>query len=478
MADKKEVERWNKADPDITYEGKAITLPGDPGKMPLDLAIKTLQRKQADEEQVTNVVEIIEAFPMDGAVAFAKAMKEIYGWASPVPIPGFFGPKPPVMISVKTGPGVDEVVQVPWGRFVLPNVDGNVNTGSTMQLGQPCFFIMAEVKKKDCQVVKDLASKTREILRTASIYKGKALRLRVTDNGTINHDDPPEFLPVSYIQPNDLILNDGEGEQIQTALWTPIQNMEACLKHQIPLKRGILLEGPYGCGKTMTSTVTSKIATDNGWTFIALDDVAALKDALLFAKRYAPAVVFAEDADRVADKRDQRGNDLLNTIDGILSKDSKVITVLTTNHVEKLERAMLRPGRLDAVISVSAPDAKSVQALVRLYARGLLAKDADLTEVGEVLKGNIPATVREVVERSKLGMIGRNADTITPKDLVVAANGMKAHLALLQERKEIKTPEQKLGEAFREVLHLETMSNGSFEKLVSQVHEVHDHIVN
>ncbi len=181
------------------------------------------------------------------------------------------------------------------------------------------------------------------------------------------------------------------------------------MKARIPLKRGILLEGPYGCGKTMSANVTSKICIENGWTFILLDDVGALKDALLFAQRYAPAVVFSEDIDRVIEQRDDRGNDLLNTIDGILAKDSQVITVLTTNFVEKLDKAMLRPGRLDAVISLRAPDADSVQRLVNIYARGLLADGENLIAVGEALAGNIPATIREVVERSKLAMMSNHS---------------------------------------------------------------------
>jgi SpoVK/Ycf46/Vps4 family AAA+-type ATPase len=68
--------------------------------------------------------------------------------------------------------------------------------------------------------------------------------------------------------------------------------------HKVPLKRGVLLEGPYGTGKTLTAFVTAKKCVENGWTFIMLDRVAALKEALTFARMYAPAVVFAEDIDR------------------------------------------------------------------------------------------------------------------------------------------------------------------------------------
>jgi transitional endoplasmic reticulum ATPase len=467
---------WGKADPDIEYVGRAITLPADPNKMPLAAAIKTLQRKQADEETETTVVEFIDTYPMDGAVAFSMAMKQLYGWASPVPEMTFFGSKPPQMRSVRIGPEVGDVIQVPWGQFALPNVAGPVVTASTMHEGKMQFVLHGNIKKRDAHVVRDLAHLTRQILATHSIYKGNAIRLRTNDNGVLDQNLDPEFLPVNYIQPGELVLNDGEAEQIETSLWTPIRHTEACVKYGIPLKRGILLEGPFGCGKSMTANVTSRVATTHGWTFILLDDVRALKDALLFAKRYAPAVVFAEDADRVAETRDERGNDLLNVIDGVVSKNSQVITVLTTNYVERLHPAMLRPGRLDAVISVRAPDAKSVSRLIHIYARGLLEAGTDLTEVGEVLAGNIPATIREVTERSKLAMIGRGASSINARDLLIAAAGMKDHLALLAPKPKAQSLHEKLGEAVHDVIKdaVGPMANGGYVEIRKKVVEIHE----
>lgn len=225
----------------------------------------------------------------------------------------------------------------------------------------------------------------------------------------------------------------------------------------------------YGTGKTMTANVTSKVCVDNGWTYILLDDIRALKEALLFAQRYQPAVVFAEDVDRVAEHRDQRGNDLLNTIDGVLTKNSQVITVLTTNHVEKLDRAMLRPGRLDAVITVRPPEAEAVERLVRLYGRGLVVADEDLTAVGEALAGNIPATIREVVERSKLAMVGAGRDSVTAEDLLLAGKGMERHLSLLQDVKPQPTAQHQLGAAFGRIIEEHMLPTDTLERKMGEM---------
>jgi hypothetical protein len=89
---------WDKLNPDIKHVGPHITLPADPEKMGLDSAIEHLERKREEENEEIHIFELIDAFPDDAFVAVnLRPGKEIYGWASPKPTPGFFGPQPPVM---------------------------------------------------------------------------------------------------------------------------------------------------------------------------------------------------------------------------------------------------------------------------------------------------------------------------------------------------------------------------------------------
>lgn len=442
---------WERQDPDIEYEGKKIVLPDDPTPMGLRTAADTLLRKADDEETQLSVNEIIDAYPDDALVAFNMAMKEMYGWASPKPIMSFFGPIPPELRTVHTGPNPGDVVQVPIGRFTIPGIEESIFV-EALWVPRPVLVIHGTVRKRERHFLVELVAKAREILSSRSIYKGKAIRMRVDGDGHMVTTESPTFLHTSQIRPEELVLNQIEHDQVSVALWAPIRNTEACRRYGIPLKRGVLLEGPFGTGKTLTAHVTSKHCVDNGWTYVLLDDVRALKEALLFAQRYQPAVVFAEDVDRIIAERDQHGNDLLNTIDGILSKDSQVITVLTTNFVEKLDQAMLRPGRLDAVITIAAPDQESVKRLIHIYGRGTVDKDADLNDVAEVLAGNIPATIREVVERSKLAMISRGESTISSEALLISARGMTRHLELLSQKPEEPSINERLGQAFTDAV--------------------------
>jgi len=486
VTDEKNKINWDRLDVPIEHHGRAITLPGDPGNMPTEKAIEALQRKLQDDNQPFGLFEIIDAYPLDAAVAFVKAMTELYGWASPVPTPGFFGPRPPVMISVKTGHRDEDVIQCPIGAFKLPGIDEKVNTEPTLHEGKHVLVIHGTFKKRDRHILLELATKTRKIVKEQSIYRGKAIRLGVDDDGDLNINNPPQFMDVSDTSESSLIFDADIQAQIDTSILVPIKHTASCRKQRIPLKRGVLLEGPYGTGKSLTARMTANVCEQNGWTFVLLDNVRGLRQALEFANRYAPAVVFAEDIDRVMTERDEAANDLINTIDGVVSKRSEIMTILTTNFAEKLNPVILRPGRLDAVISLRAPTQEAVERLLRAYAGNLLPLTAEVMKAAKELAGQIPATIRECVERAKLGMIGRSDSKLSDEDLVVAAKTMKAHLALLNRDTKKQSNADKLAESLQAVVQGEpengagakndslTMVSLRTRKIKEKVDEIHD----
>lgn len=429
-------------DVDIEHAGEKIVLPAKPQEMSIKTAIKHLERKQEAEETDTAVHHEIKCSPLDGFVAFQRALSHKYGWIDQIPTPGFFGPTPPALISVPVS--LNEVVQVPYGRLQVPGVEGYLETG--MDLRDPKFIIGGVVKKKHAYVVTEIAELTNHFLKQASIYKGKAVRINFNYVREGRKYDPmrdcPKFFDVNGVSEDGLIFGSEVNHSLDIGLFTPIEYSDACRQHGIPLKRGILLYGPYGTGKSMTAAVTAIKAVRSGWTFVYLENVMDLKQALAFAAQYAPCVVFSEDIDRaITGDRSVEMDEVLNIMDGIDTKGSDIITVFTTNHVDDINPAMLRPGRLDVLIEVTPPDAEAAQKLVRLYARGLLEKSADLKLIGERLAGKIPAVIREVTERGKIAAISRIkgadiAGKVKEADLVSAADAMENHTKMLQPKED------------------------------------------
>lgn len=455
---------WKSVDLELAREGERIVLPNEPGPMSVREGIKSLERIEKAENTVYEVAETVECHFWDGIVAFARALKQKYGYSQAVPTPGFFGPTPPRFVHVRTGPRVTDVVQVPYGSFQLPGIEGTLQLRPTESKGIPVLLICGEVKAKEKNIVMEIVALTKQFSQEQSIYSGQSIILRRDERGEgLDLSEPLEFFdPHSGSEVP--IFNKEIEDLIKVSVMTPIEKTEECRKGNIPLKRGVLLEGPYGTGKTLTAREVARTANANGWTFIMVTAASALRYALTFAKMYQPCVVFAEDIDRMTDDRNEGANDLINQIDGVVGKNDEIITVLTTNFAEKIDKAMLRPGRLDTVVSVRPPDAEAVERLIRFYAGDSLDSKADLTEVTEALAGNIPATIREVVEKSKLSMLCYGHDKVEAKDLMVSAEAMKNHLALIEAAQEGR----------KEIPALETALTAIVEKTVEKiiVHEL------
>lgn len=461
-------------DNDVVNTGDQIILPEAMSKKD---AIEVLKRKIQQETEVVAIHEKIIGFPFDAAHALSVVARMKFGWTNAETIKTFFGDKKATMLNVEVSYGQHE--QVPWGPFSIPGIEGVLETDiSRTDDGQMCFILKGEVLQKHKKQIAELANDVRTYLKTHSIYKGKAIRLRTADDGAVELTTAPNFIDLSRVNEEELTFSDAVRSHVETSLFTPIERTQACRQYGIPLKRGVLLEGPYGTGKTLTAYVTAKKCEKNGWTFIYLDRVTGLKEAFELARQYSPAVIFAEDIDRVVSgERSVKIDDVLNNIDGIESKGSEVITILTTNYVDKIERAMLRPGRLDAVISVEAPDAKAAEKLMRIYSRGLIAVNENLVEASAELSGQIPAVIREVVERAKLYAIHRTGaiEELKGADLALAARSMKNHLALMAPK--VVEKRDTLTDAMATIIQgvvQDKFPNGTAKK----IDELHEAVVN
>lgn len=389
-----------------------------------------------EEDETISVDYILDNDVAEGMVAFLRVLENEFGFVSNTGKTTFFGRQPPEFIGIETEPGKKE--SIPIGRLKIPGVSGWLTPTYAFKKQRVVFRICGEIKGKDRRKVDGSIELVKEECRKRSIYKGHSIMTSfpVIDECDSLADTFPSFAKLEPITPDQVVFAAETAEQIMVSLYMPIKRTEACRDNHIPLKRGILLEGPYGTGKTLTAAACATLCKEHGWTFIYLKDVTRLSQAYAFAEQYQPAVIFAEDIDQILknpDNRDDDVNDILNALDGIDSKGMEVITVLTTNHLEKITRAMLRPGRLDTVVSVRPPDKDAAIKLVRLYAGDLLAENADLNEAGDLLAGEIPALIREVVERSKLAALRREGELkLVGSDIAVTARSMKNHMNLLK----------------------------------------------
>jgi len=421
---------------DIVRHGEQLTLPAT---LSMEDAIVLLERRIAYDAQEVAFSQNFDVFPWDGANALDRILTNRYGWAPATATPSMFGAQPPKMITIDIDHNMRK--EVAWGRFSLPNIAGFIQCSAEMVRGRYVFKVDAKVLRRDEANIKALFAELRLELTNNSIYRGKAFKMRFRDEaGEILPMPEPQFINAFDIDPTTLVYATAVQDAIETNLFTPIQRIADCKANGIPVKRGVLLGGMYGCGKTLAAKVAARYAVECGVTYLYVQRADELADAVEFVKMYSDpgAVIFCEDIDRATNgSRSTAMDDILNIIDGIDTKSANIITVLTTNNLESINPAMLRPGRLDAVINVTEPDAPAAEKLVRIYGGKAISAELDLTEVGERLSGQIPAVIAEVVKRAKLSQLklqepGTLVEHISSKALIDSANSMVEQVKLLK----------------------------------------------
>lgn len=395
--------------------------------------IKYLKKWDDQQNTETTFSREYNYRPFDGAAAFDRAMKRIFGTTGIGKAhEGFFSSSPPALRSIAAG-AHGETLQVPWGAIEFSPLNAIFELGYTGSTEYGLIFeISCEAPRRHKRRIEGFFDVIADELREHSIYKGKVVT-----------PDPiePKFVDTTVVDPTQVIYKNEVATQLDVNLWAPIRYTDELRKNGIPLKRAVLLEGPNGTGKTLAGILTAQIAEMNGWTFIMCRPGDDPLEAINTAKMYAPAVVCIEDMDTFASAQSTRKradiSKVLDALDGARAKGSNVMVIFTTNFAETLDKAVVRAGRLDAVIHIAELDAAGYERLVRALVPGsLLDEYVDFAAVAEAYKGFLPAFAAEAAQLAVRYSIARNhgkATTITTADLVDAAYGMRDHLKLMED---------------------------------------------
>jgi transitional endoplasmic reticulum ATPase len=409
-------------------------------------------RKDEEENQLFAINYNVKGYHLlDVAVNFHRALADIFGWTNMMAPRDFFS-RPPTLLSVETGldeeTGLLEVTQVPWGKVQIPQLEGFLETGMNPNASPPHFILQGQIKFKYKNVIDEIMAVTRKFLRTQSIYRGKAVKVswawerQGQSYDLVNH--APKFVDLSGHTVEDLILPAETIRELDLTLFTPIRYYHELKANNVPIKGGVLLEGPFGTGKSLAAKVAGKLAVDKGWTFIELDNIQDLEPALRFAEFYGPAVLAGEDIDLVIENNEMSLSNIRNLMDGVDTKSHEIITILTTNHLDKITakddgQSLLRYGRL-SVVSIPTPDAEAAERLVRKYGLGLFHPSADFKRMGEALQGINAAGIQGAVEQAKGLAISRIGSQeikglVMEDDVITVAKNAKNRSELIARKK-------------------------------------------
>jgi cell division protease FtsH len=220
--------------------------------------------------------------------------------------------------------------------------------------------------------------------------------------------------------------------------------------------KGILLHGPPGTGKTL---LAKAVANESGAQFFAQSaasfvemfaglGAARIRRLFAVARKHEPAIIFIDELDAVGGRRgsdisgekDQTLNQLLVEMDGFASS-GRVVVIAASNLLEKLDPALLRPGRFDRQVFVVPPDVKGRLGVLEVHTREKPLEDVDLKLVAQQTSGLTGADLANICNEAAIFATRRGAKTIANADFDSALErviaGVQSKRVLNQHEKRV-----------------------------------------
>jgi transitional endoplasmic reticulum ATPase len=239
----------------------------------------------------------------------------------------------------------------------------------------------------------------------------------------------------------------GLGDQvrrIREMIELPLRFPQVFARLGIDPPKGVLLHGPPGCGKTLIARV---IANETDATFLQLsgpeimhkfygESEAHLRSIFEKARKNVPAILFLDELDAIAPKREELGGEkqverrvvgqLLALMDG-LEERGQVIVIGATNLPNALDPALRRPGRFDREIVISIPDKHGRREILTIHTRGMpLANEVDLERLAFLTHGFVGADLAALVREAAMHAIRRLMPRIDFEREVIPAEAILA----------------------------------------------------
>jgi transitional endoplasmic reticulum ATPase len=230
--------------------------------------------------------------------------------------------------------------------------------------------------------------------------------------------------------------------KIREMIEVPLRRPEIFERLGVEPPKGVLLHGSPGTGKTL---IAKAVANEAGAHFISLagpeifskwygQTEQNLRKVFDEAEKSAPSIIFIDEIDAIAPKREQVTGEverrtvsqLLTLMDGLKSR-GRVIVIAATNRVNSLDPALRRTGRFDREIEVPVPDKKGRKEILQIHSRYMpLEKDIDLDNLADVTHGYVGADIAGLAKEAAMHALRRVIPTISslkedepiPKDVL------------------------------------------------------------
>jgi transitional endoplasmic reticulum ATPase len=248
-----------------------------------------------------------------------------------------------------------------------------------------------------------------------------------------------------------------EVKKVREMIEIPLKRPELFERLGIAPPKGVLMHGPPGTGKTL---LAKAVANESDAHFIAINgpeimskyvggSEERLREFFEEAEENAPSIIFIDEIDAIAPKREEVTGEverrivaqLLTLMDGLKSR-GQVVVIGATNRPDALDQALRRPGRFDREIEIGVPDKDGRMEVLQIHTRGMPLDDkVDLDEIAEITHGFVGADIESLCKESAMRVLRRvlpdiKADEEIPKEtlkkMIVTKSDFKEALKEIQ----------------------------------------------
>jgi transitional endoplasmic reticulum ATPase len=303
------------------------------------------------------------------------------------------------------------------GTYIRDKLAGQpVTTGQTVQLPLGFGFMSSSNQTVPLRVASTQPSGTVVVNDSTDVQISQkpAEQIRETTG------DGEEGPTITY---EDIGGLDRELEQVREMIELPMRHPELFSRLGIEPPKGVLLHGPPGTGKTLiakavANEIDASFHTISGPEIMSKyygESEEQLREIFEEAEESAPAIVFMDELDSIAPKREETSGDverrvvaqLLSLMDG-LDERGQVVVIGATNRVDAIDPALRRGGRFDREIEIGVPDRDGRKEILQVHTRNMpLAEGVDLDEFADNTHGFVGADLESLAKESAMNALRR-----------------------------------------------------------------------
>ena len=292
-----------------------------------------------------------------------------------------------------------------------------VTTGQSVQLPLGFGFMGGQSQAIPLKIASTTPSGTVVVTDSTEVEISQRPAEEIRDAGP---EDAAEAPDVAY---EDIGGLDQELEQVREMIELPMRHPELFKRLGIEPPKGVLLHGPPGTGKTLiakavANEIDASFHTVSGPEIMSKyygESEEQLREVFEEATEEAPAIIFMDELDSIAAKREEASGDverrvvaqLLSLMDG-LEERGQVVVIGATNRVDAIDPALRRGGRFDREIEIGVPDRDGRKEILQVHTRNMpLTDDVDLDEYAENTHGFVGADLESLAKEAAMTALRR-----------------------------------------------------------------------